>query len=149
MNKFIVIAIMALAFCGVTFGQAFVVNDVVKTINLTTTGGTNLTADATIVVPAGERWSLLGVYQGYSTAGKTNTVVVKRILSGLATSTAVTVDTLAAATGSTIESVGEGDKTADIDSIICTEGDTVWLDGSGQASGNQTTYKLFVKRTKQ
>jgi hypothetical protein len=91
---------------------------------------------------------LLGVYQGYP-AGQTNTVVVKRILNGLAASTAVTVDTLAAATGSTIESIGEGDKTADIDSIICTEGDVVWLDGSGQASGNNTTYKLFVKRTKQ
>jgi len=149
MKKFNIIAITALAVCGVSFGQSFIEGDIVKIIPLTTTGGTNLTADATYVVPAGERLSLLGVYQGYSAAGLTNTVVVKRILRGLATSTAVTVDTLAAAAGSTIESVGEGDKTADIDSIICTEGDTIWLDGAGQASGNQTTYKLFVKRTKQ
>lgn len=146
--KKVIIAIITLA-CAGAFAQSFVVNDVVKTINMTVTGGTNLTADAVEVVPAGERWSVLGVFQSYSAAGTTNTVVVKKIFNGTTSAQAVTMDTLAAATGSTYESVGEGDKTADIDSILLVEGDTLWLDGAGQASGNQTTYKAVVKRTKQ
>jgi hypothetical protein len=142
MKKFI-IAIMVLACAGAFAG------DVYKTIALTTTGTT--TADAVYEVPAGERLSLLGVYQGATgAAGQTNTCVVKCILNGLTSTEAVTLDTLAAvgSTNYVIEAVGEGDVTADVDDIILIEGDSFWLDGSGHTSTG-LVYKLIVKKTKQ
>lgn len=145
MKKFILIAFTVLAVCGASFGQTDADSYVIKTIGLTTTGTT--TADATYTVPAGERLSLIGVYQGVTT--QTNTCLVKRVLSGLTTSQAVQVESLSAvANTSAIENVGEGDVTADVDPIILTEGDVLWLDASGAAASN-VVYKIIVKRNKQ
>jgi len=145
MKKFILIALTVLAVCGTSFGQGYGA-EIIKTVNLIATGTT--TADAvTAAIPAGERWSILNVYQGVTT--QTNTCLVKRILKGLTTSEAVLVETLGAvANASAIENVGEGDVTADIDPIILTEGDILWLDASGAAASN-VVYKIIVKRTKQ
>jgi hypothetical protein len=144
MKKFIVIAIMALAVCGVSFAE-IEGGDVVKTIALTTTGTS--TADATYVVPAGERLSLYSVYQGITT--ETNTCLVKRILRGLAAAQATTFVTLTAVTNtSAIQNVGEGLGDVTTAPLILMEGDTLWLDASGAAASN-VVYKIIVKRTKQ
>lgn len=137
--KKIIIAIIAL-----TCVSAFA-GDVVKTISLTTTGTT--TADAVYVVPAGERISLLGVYQGVTT--HTNDCDAKIILNGLTSSEAVTAIALTnVAATSALQEVGERDNTADINDIVLIEGDTLWLDASGAAASN-VVYKIIVKRTKQ
>ena len=145
MKKLITIGLVTLALCGVAFAGSYG-DEIIKTVNMTTTGTT--TADAvTAAIPAGEQWSILGVYQGVTT--QTNTCLLKRILKGLTTSEAVTVETLAAvANTSAIETVGEGDVSADIDPIILTEGDILWMDATG-ADATNVVYKLLVKRTKQ
>lgn len=144
MRKYITLILLVLAVCGASFGQSF--NDgVIRTISLTTTGTT--TADAVKAVPTGVRWSVLGVYQSVNT--ETNDCDMKVYLNGTTTSEAVTKVALVNVTNTTaIENVGEGDVSADIDPIILTEGDTLWLDATGAAASN-TTYKIIVRQTKQ
>jgi len=144
MKKFITLVLMVLAVCGASFGQSY--NDgIVKTISLTTTGTT--TADAVYTVPAGERLSLLGVYQGVTT--QTNTCIVKRYLNNTTSTEAVSFVTLSAVNNaSAIQNVGEGLGDVTTAPLILVEGDTFWLDASGPDATN-TVYKIIVKRTKQ
>ena len=143
MKKFI-IAIMVLACAGALFGQSYN-KSIIKTIPLTTTGTT--TADAVYVVPAGERLSLLGVYQDVTT--QTNTCIVKRILSGLTTAEAVTVVSPTAVDDAVaLQNVGEGLGDVTTAPIVLTEADTIWLDATG-ADATNVVYKIIVKRTQQ
>ena len=146
MKKVIIFAVMALAVCGASFGQSYN-KSIVKTIALSTGVQTNAYADATYVVPAGERISLLSIYQGVTT--QTNTCVVKLYLNGLTSAEAVTVVSPSAVTNtSAFQNVGEGLSDVTTADIVLVEGDTLWLDATGAAASN-VVYKIVVKQTKQ
>jgi len=140
MKKYILIA-LALSCAIVALAGEYI-----RWVDLTETGDT-LVADGKLTAQSGRVTSVLAIYQDVLT--ETNTVVVKQYLSGATTNDAVTLQTLGAITNATsLVKVGEGDVTADVDDIILTGGDVLWLSGTG-ATYTNVGYKVLIKETNQ
>jgi hypothetical protein len=145
MNKLLLIGLIALLGAS---GYAAQMNvdtyaDITPT-SITAVGA--LTNSVTIPGRKGRVLSIIGVYQDVD-AAQTNTVVMTLLPRGAPA--AVTVETLVAVTNtSAYETVGEGDVSADIDSIFLLEGDVLTLTGTGADSTNMA-YIVKVKLTNQ